>query len=72
MEKLTLEIDPNTADANDDERMVRFHLYESSVKHGVTGAPLLSLASRKAGMRLTRAQAEELHAWLGDWLVTSQ
>lgn len=48
--------------------MSRIKVYESSVLNQVTGEPLVSIATRGPGMRLTEAQAVELRDWLTDWL----
>lgn len=45
------------------------HFYESSLADRDTGERLLTLVSVGRGMRLTVAQARELHDWLGEWLA---
>lgn len=68
-EHLVLEILPDTRDWNDDKSTeFRMHFYSSSVRHGKTGEPLLTICNRGGGMRATREQVQELHEWLGEWL----
>lgn len=68
MNKLKLEIDPNTTRPFE-EGLGFVSFYESSISHPETGEPLLSVHSSGRGLRLTRNQAVELHAWLGEWIT---
>jgi hypothetical protein len=63
--RLTLEPEPA---ANSDRPMSRIHVYESSVDDA-DGKPLVSLATRGPGMRLSMMQAAELRDWLAEWLA---
>lgn len=67
MSKLTLEPQSCTRNGNDDERVMRFHFYDSSVLTE-DAKPLLTMTSRKAGMRLTEDQVIELRDYLDTWL----
>lgn len=67
MDRLIFEVDEVTCEDHGRE-MSRIKVYESSVLNQVTGEPLVSIATRGPGMRLTEAQAVELRDWLTDWL----
>ena len=67
--KLTLEPEPGTIrEHHGDGDVSRLHFYESSVRHEITGEPLLTVVTKRHGMRLTQTQARELRDWLDRWL----
>jgi len=68
LERLRLEPEPGTTEGFGNEGGIRF--YESSLLHSETGERLLTISPVAKGIRITVAQARELHAWLGTWIIT--
>jgi hypothetical protein len=61
-----LELNPKDGTLSAGSEEGRVLLYESSVRR--YGERLLTLRTFGRGMRLTPAQARELHDWIGVWL----
>jgi hypothetical protein len=68
--EIRFEPQDGTTQGYGDEDVVKF--YESSLGRRDTNEPLLAIASKARGMRLTVEQASELHEWLGVWLDAVQ
>lgn len=64
---LELRGDPAATYGND-QRFSPIRLYPSSLAHRTDGTALLSVVCQGPGLRLTRAQAEELRDYLDTWL----
>jgi hypothetical protein len=66
IEKLKLDPEEGMTEGYGEEGGLRF--YESSMRHAQSGKRLVTVITHARGIRLTAAQARELHDWLEAWL----